>query len=68
MTSDTYHKKLATNYHETTIDGYNITNKYVPETTSVSVNKVWDDDNDRDKVRPTKIQYNLYHEIKKKII
>lgn len=28
MTSDTYHKKLATNYHETTIDGYQYVDKY----------------------------------------
>ena len=28
MTSDTYHNKLATNYHETVIDGYNYVDTY----------------------------------------
>ena len=28
MTSDTYHNKLTTNYHETEIDGYNYVDKY----------------------------------------
>jgi len=28
MTSDTYHNKLSTNYHETTINGYNYVDRY----------------------------------------
>ncbi len=41
------------------IDGYTITNKHVPETVSYKVSKVWDDDENRDGIRPESITVNL---------
>ncbi len=38
---------------------YTITNSYTPETKSVTVTKVWDDDSNRDGVRPEKITLQL---------
>lgn len=38
---------------------FDLTNKHTPETTEVSVNKVWVDDNDKDKVRPTSVKVEL---------
>ena len=38
--------------YETTYDGFNITNKRIPEKTKVTVNKVWDDANNQDGIRP----------------
>ena len=43
----------------TQIDGYTITNKYMPTLTSVSVRKVWDDNNNEMKMRPTSIKMYL---------
>lgn len=37
-----------------------ITNKHVPATTFLSVSKVWNDDNNRDGIRPDKIHITLY--------
>ena len=45
--------------YQTTINGYNITNTYTPGKTSVSVNKVWDDGNNRDGKRPNSVQVQL---------
>ncbi len=39
--------------------GYTITNSYTPETTSVSVKKVWNDNNDQDGIRPDDITVKL---------
>ena len=39
--------------------GGTITNKHVPEETEATVKKVWADNNDADKVRPTKIKVSL---------
>ncbi|MBQ0004693.1 MAG: Cna B-type domain-containing protein [Clostridiales bacterium] len=39
--------------------GFTLTNKYTPEITSVKVTKVWEDDSDRDKVRPGSITVQL---------
>jgi len=41
-------------------DGYNITNSYTPGQTSITVTKVWDDNNDQDGIRPSSIQVQLY--------
>ena len=41
-------------------DGYNIANHYKPEVTSFEVRKVWNDQNDQDKLRPSQIQVQLY--------
>ena len=42
------------------INGFNITNTHVIETTSISGTKTWDDDNNRDGLRPNSIEVNLY--------
>ncbi len=41
-------------------NGYNITNTYNPDVTSVQVVKNWNDDNNRDGKRPASITVNLY--------
>ena len=43
-----------------TRDGYNLTNSYTPGKTSVTVSKVWDDENDQDGLRPDSIEVQLY--------
>ncbi len=40
-------------------DGYTITNSYTPETTSVTVTKLWDDEDDQDGKRLESITVNL---------
>ncbi len=45
--------------YSTKINGYDITNTYTPGTTSRSVQKVWDDKNDCDGIRPDSIQVEL---------
>lgn len=40
-------------------DGYNITNKYDPEKTNVTVTKKWDDANNQDGMRPDSIKVTL---------
>ncbi|MGM0126235.1 hypothetical protein IGI37_003664 [Enterococcus sp. AZ194] len=42
-----------------TYNGFDITNTYTPETTSVKVTKVWDDNNDQDKLRAKSIEVQL---------
>ena len=41
------------------VDGLTITNVHVPEKVEVSGSKTWDDDNDRDGIRPESITINL---------
>lgn len=43
------------------VDDMTITNKLVPETTTISGTKTWNDDNDRDQLRPDSITVNLYN-------
>ena len=45
--------------YTTVYDGFNVTNKYTPEETSVTVTKSWQDNNDQDGIRPEKITVNL---------
>ncbi|MBO5735831.1 MAG: Cna B-type domain-containing protein, partial [Clostridia bacterium] len=45
--------------YTTTIDGFNVTNTYTPETVKVSGNKTWNDNNNQDGVRPESITINL---------
>ena len=45
--------------YKTAIDGFNITNSYTPETTSVSGQKVWNDANNQDGKRPESIKVRL---------
>jgi|GEM_PF-1019159 len=43
-----------------TIDGFDITNTHTPGKTSLTVTKVWDDDNDKDGLRADEIEVQLY--------
>ena len=49
----------STTYSKT-LEGFNIFNTYIPESTSVSGTKFWNDANDRDGIRPDSITVNLY--------
>ena len=51
--------------YKSKIDGYNITNSYKPEETSVKVTKKWEDANDQDGKRPENIKVQLYGNDKK---
>ena len=46
-------------WYEAEIHGFNIRNNYKPELTSVSVKKVWDDNNNQQNLRPTSIAMTL---------
>lgn len=41
------------------LTGYNIVNTHIPEKTKVSVSKVWDDNDDQDRIRPDSIEVQL---------
>ncbi|MBQ1195616.1 MAG: Cna B-type domain-containing protein, partial [Clostridia bacterium] len=43
-----------------TINGFNVTNTYTPETIQVSVSKVWEDEDNIDNTRPESITVILY--------
>ena len=45
--------------YETEINGFNIRNTYIPELTSVTVRKVWDDNNNAQQKRPSSIAMTL---------
>ena len=45
--------------YETMVDGYNVTNSHEPEKTDISVSKVWDDDDDQDRIRPASVTVQL---------
>ncbi len=45
--------------YSTTYNGYNVTNKHTPAQLSVTVSKVWDDNNDQDGIRPESITVKL---------
>ncbi len=49
----------AVEFYSKEINGFDITNSYTPEQTSVSGVKSWVDDNDRDGLRPDEITVNL---------
>ncbi len=46
--------------YTTVVSGYNVTNRYTPGKTSVTVNKVWDDSNNQDGKRPESVQVQLF--------
>ena len=52
-------KEEAVPDYKTEIDGYNITNTHTPETTEISGKKTWNDENDRDGIRPNSITVKL---------
>ncbi|HEL0567383.1 TPA: Cna B-type domain-containing protein [Streptococcus equi subsp. zooepidemicus] len=41
------------------INGYDVTNTHIPEKTMVEGSKIWEDNNDQAKIRPTEITINL---------
>ena len=45
--------------YETTIEGTNITNTHTPEVTEVAVKKIWDDADNKEGLRPSKITVRL---------
>ena len=47
-------------YYTAEYDGYNITNSHDPGVTSVTVTKVWDDNDNSDGVRPDSVTVNLF--------
>ena len=49
----------AVPWYITHVRGYMITNEYKPETTSVSVSKVWDDQDNKQEIRPTTLAVRL---------
>ena len=51
--------ETAVEGYTTTVNGLTITNTHVPETTQMSVSKVWDDDNNRDGIRPNSVIVHL---------
>ena len=42
------------------VSGYDVTNTHKTETTTVTVNKIWDDNSNNDGIRPESIKINLY--------
>lgn len=51
--------------YTTQINGYDITNKRTPDTTSATVTKQWIDENNQDGMRPSSINVQLYADGKK---
>ena len=56
-------KEVAVEGYTTEIKDFNITNKHVPEKTSVEGIKTWDDANNQDGKRPEKITVELYKKV-----
>ena len=63
-----YENGVAINYSITenpvakyvsTINGFTVTNEYTPEKINIIVKKVWDDVEDKDKIRPTEVTVEL---------
>jgi predicted metal-binding protein len=52
-------EEAVANY-ATTISGFDITNTYTPEKTSLTVTKKWDDGNNQDGLRPDAVRVQLY--------
>lgn len=52
--------KYTTNIQKVADNKYVITNVYTPETISLLINKVWNDNNNYDKLRPESISVQLY--------
>ncbi len=52
--------KASEDYDDPTYNGYDITNTHTPETTEISVTKIWDDDKDAFGIRPESLKITLY--------
>ena len=50
----------AVDGYTTEVEGYNVINTYNPETTEITIEKIWDDANDKDGIRPESITVTLY--------
>lgn len=46
--------------YDASVDGYKITNKHENEVRSIKIDKVWDDSNNKDKIRPNSIKIQIY--------
>ncbi|MGX7112398.1 Cna B-type domain-containing protein [Gemella cuniculi] len=46
-------------FYQKTVNGFNLTNKYTPEKTKVEGTKTWEDNNNQDGKRPSKIKVKL---------
>ncbi len=55
----TIEEEKVTGY-TTEVSGYNVTNKYTPETITVSGSKTWEDNDDQDGIRPESITITLF--------
>ncbi|HHW94100.1 MAG TPA: Cna B-type domain-containing protein [Clostridiaceae bacterium] len=49
--------------YTTTVNGYDVTNTYMPETLTISGSKTWIDNNNQDGKRPESIKINLYKQV-----
>ncbi|MDD6815846.1 MAG: Cna B-type domain-containing protein [Firmicutes bacterium] len=47
-------------YYTSEVDGYDVINSYTPDQTSVSVNKSWQDNENKDGIRPDSVTVQLY--------
>ncbi|WP_202813013.1 Cna B-type domain-containing protein, partial [Ligilactobacillus ceti] len=54
--------------YTTSIEGFNVTNTHKPGITQVEGKKIWEDDNNRDGLRPTSIKVKLIAKVKGKEI
>jgi len=52
-------EEITVNGYESKVEGYNITNTHVPSTIEITGSKKWNDDNNRDGLRPESIEINL---------
>ena len=52
-------KELNVEGYNSTVDGYTVTNTHESEKIQLSVTKVWDDENDKDKMRPASVTVKL---------
>ena len=50
----------VSNGYETSTDGFVITNVHIPESMGLTVTKIWDDDYNRDGLRPKDVSFTLY--------
>ena len=51
--------EVAVEGYSATYDGYNVTNSYTPEQTSITVTKAWEDSDDQDGIRPDTVTVKL---------
>ena len=52
-------------YYETTIEGFNIRNKLTNDYIGIATTIIWDDNNNKDEIRPSEVKVDLYANDKK---